>query len=530
MKIALMVDDIIRLESWQFRIVKHILNSPNLNLSLIIENKNGKKQRSNLFFKMQEKIEKRLFKIKSNQKFDNIISSLILIDKITIKPVQNKYFDSFEEEYIKKISSYNIDLIVKFGFNNLSGDILSVAKLGIWSINFSNYSLDKSYFAGFWNIVNKTATVKVKLLRHSKEKLELVDCANFNTSWIFTKLRVEIQEGVVPLFIKNIELLNQNIISYKDFNKQHISYKAPSTVDTLKYLFMFYFNLFKRLYKRVDSTISGSRFDCWRLFLGKDNFFEQDFKNIKPLELPKNEFWADPFVCEYKNENYIFFENYNYTTKLGKISCGKIADEKIVNVTDVLVKDYHLSYPFIFKENSEIFMIPETSENRRLEIYKCVEFPNSWELYSTAFEGEILFDTTLYKDNDNQLWLFTNKQSHPDAPVDSELYIYKIDSLKLNKIESHKLNPVMINAEVARGGGSIFRKNDKLYRPSQCNIDGIYGKYLNINEIIELNLNEYKEKRIKTIKPDFQPNLISIHHLDQKSGIFVIDAAYRRIK
>ena len=29
-------------------------------------------------------------------------------------------------------------------------------------------------------------------------------------------------------------------------------------------------------------------------------------------------------------------------------------------------------------------MMQETNENRRLEIYKCITFPNKWELYSTS--------------------------------------------------------------------------------------------------------------------------------------------------
>ena len=71
-----------------------------------------------------------------------------------------------------------------------------------------------------------------------------------------------------------------------------------------------------------------------------------------------------------------FFENYSYNSKKGKISCGKIIDNKIVDVKDALDLDYHLSYPFIFKENDNIYMIPEANANRRLEIYKCVNFPN----------------------------------------------------------------------------------------------------------------------------------------------------------
>ena len=46
-----------------------------------------------------------------------------------------------------------------------------------------------------------------------------------------------------------------------------------------------------------------------------------------------------------------------------------------MEVSDVLVMDYHLSFPYVFKEDENIFLMPETSQNNRLEIYKCVDFP-----------------------------------------------------------------------------------------------------------------------------------------------------------
>ena len=204
-----------------------------------------------------------------------------------------------------------------------------------------------------------------------------------------------------------------------------------------------------------------------------------------PVKLPKNEFWADPFLFKYQKEVYVFFENYSYKTKLGKISCGRIDNNKIVEVQDVLDLEYHLSFPFIFQESGDIYMMPETSQNKRLEIYKCVEFPTKWELFKTAFEGEIIKDAFFFDDKLSQKWLFLNKSSGPNTEVNSELFVYKVDSIQLNSIQPHKQNPVLIDARIARNGGSIFNLNGNIYRPSQNNTFGIYGRALNINKIEE---------------------------------------------
>jgi len=163
-----------------------------------------------------------------------------------------------------------------------------------------------------------------------------------------------------------------------------------------------------------------------------------------------------------------------------------------------------------------------------LEIYKCIEFPNKWELYSTAFDGEKVIDAFFYNDECKQKWLFVNKKENTQCPSDSELYIYKVDSLKLNKIESHKQNPVIINSMVARNGGAIFEYENEYYRPSQANINGIYGASLNINKIKKFSIEEYIEEIIVTAEPNFYKGLISMHHLHQTKNLFVIDAAFKR--
>jgi len=115
-------------------------------------------------------------------------------------------------------------------------------------------------------------------------------------------------------------------------------------------------------------------------------------------------------------------------------------------VEDILNLDYHLSYPFIFTEDNEIYMIPETSGNKRVEIYRCVGFPKKWEIYSTGFNGELIADTTYYKDDSGQRWLFLNRIINNFS---SNLFIYKIDSLKLKSIQSHSRNPVIVDSRIA---------------------------------------------------------------------------------
>ena len=339
----------------------------------------------------------------------------------------------------------------------------------------------------------------------------------------------KVYEDSVSILFKNLnKLKNSEYNTSKSKTYYNILYKTPDFLYLTRYMLGFYSYVLNHFIKKFKAKFFKTRYNCWSLFIGKGNFLESTLFKLKPIIPPKNEFWADPFLINYSKNIYVFFENYSYKTKKGKISCGRIIDDKIVDITDVLNLDYHLSYPFLFKENDNIYMIPETNENRRLEIYKCVSFPDKWELYSTAFEDEIVSDAHFYIDENDQKWLFLNKRTQTTS-VDLELYIYRVDSLKLNKIESHKQNPVIINSKIARNGGAIFKYNNDLIRPSQYNAEAIYGRGLNLNKISTLNLEHYKETCLHRVMPNFHKNLIGVHHLHQIDNMFIIDGCFSKI-
>ena len=50
-------------------------------------------------------------------------------------------------------------------------------------------------------------------------------------------------------------------------------------------------------------------------------------------------------------------------------------------------------------------MIPETSANRTVEIYRATSFPDRWTLEDTLLEGVSASDATLVE-RDGRLWLF----------------------------------------------------------------------------------------------------------------------------
>jgi hypothetical protein len=87
----------------------------------------------------------------------------------------------------------------------------------------------------------------------------------------------------------------------------------------------------------------------------------------------------------------------------------------------------------------------------------------------------------------------------------------------------HRLNPVVTDASVARGGGRIHRVGERVLRFSQDNSTGSYGGALNVMEITRLDLEHYEERRVRHITPGFAPGVIGCHHFDAVDGWVVID-------
>ncbi|GHV61033.1 hypothetical protein AGMMS49587_04110 [Spirochaetia bacterium] len=534
LKIGILTGDIESLKNWEFRIINEILNHPGLELTLFI--KDGRtgansfgdtlkrnifagKVLSNIIFALQLKIESKLFKAKDTVDKNSIKDKISDIDTVYLSPTRKGSLDIFSKDDADKIKKYDLDIILRHEFNTIRGDILNSSKYGVWDIRCADNAIYRGGPAGFWEIVNNEPCCGVTLLSNGL----VIDKAYYNLHWSFYRTANNLSESSVALLFKNINkvLRTRELNAKKPLTYYHKLYEKP----TMKYLFIYLFKFYLNVCRSIFNRILPVRTFCWNIFFGEGLFLESSLYKIKPQKLPKNVFWADPFLYSYKDDLYVFFENYSYKTKRGKISVGKIVNGTVCEVEDVLDFDYHLSYPNIIEEDGALFLIPETSGNRRLEVYRCIDFPNKWELYSTKFEGEEIADITYFQDENKERWLFLNRGF---IDHNAELYIYKIDNLKLENIESHILNPVFIDCRKGRNGGAIFKFENSYCRPSQINIQGIYGRGLQISRIKKLTLNEYEEEPVISIEPNFIKGLCGIHHLHQIRGNFIFDGCFKR--
>ena len=99
-------------------------------------------------------------------------------------------------------------------------------------------------------------------------------------------------------------LIYDNIKFEKSAIYNNPLYRIPNLVNLFKYSISFYTSLANKFFILVLQKLLIVRNDCWTLFIGKGDFLNSQLFRLKPLKLPKNEFWADPFL--YKKDNQVY--------------------------------------------------------------------------------------------------------------------------------------------------------------------------------------------------------------------------------
>lgn len=268
------------------------------------------------------------------------------------------------------------------------------------------------------------------------------------------------------------------------------------------------------------------RFNQWQLAyrLGGDRLDQTGMKFLAPSHTG---FWADPFVAERNGRKFIFFEELSPETHRGHLAAMEVhEDGQIGEPINVLVRDQHLSYPFLFEYEGSLFMVPECGSSGRVEVLRCERFPDRWEPYAVLLDGVAAFDPTLVE-HDGLWWMFVTIQHDGNSWNDELNLFYATDPF--GEWAPHALNPVKLDVRAARPAGALFRENGKLYRPGQ-DCSGRYGRAISIHEVRRMTPDEYEEVEVRRISADFAPGALGTHTVNQAHGIVVYDCEVRARK
>ena len=254
----------------------------------------------------------------------------------------------------------------------------------------------------------------------------------------------------------------------------------------------------------------------WRVGVVRDSpasFLSRQYRPKIEWLREQRDFFADPFVLRCDEGAFILGESLDATTRNGFITAVAVdAGGCIVDRRTVLRCKSHLSYPYVFKDGDDWYLVPESAEQRCIALYSAVEFPYEWTRVATLIDGIAACDSTIIR-HEGRWWLFCTDRSR-----DSNLNLFLFHAQQLTgPWTPHVANPVKTDVRSTRPAGMPFVVDGALYRPAQDCAES-YGAAIRFNRVCKLNEREYEEEEVVASV------LSGMHTISYADGIVAVDA------
>lgn len=451
--------------------------------------------------------------------------------EFVVVPIRKGSVSRFDVPDIEAVKQEELDVILRFGFNIVRGDILTATRYGIWSYHHGDNNDYRGQPAGFWEMYERNP-VTGTILQVLTEKLDggRVIYRTHGATRSFESLLV----NRYWLYRKAIPFVTRCLRRLYEHGPEGIRpepegppytrpiYRVPRNGQMIPFLARAATSTVVRQIKRLVGIDSGH----W--FLGLAKGVEpgpQLAGKVTPLHPPKGRFWADPILARRNDQNFIFFEDYDYRTRLGRISVVGFDEEGRPTASrTALETKYHLSYPFVFEWRGTHFMIPETASVRSVRLYQATEFPTRWEYVQDLLTDVRAVDATLHE-HGGRWYLFTSISEYGGSSWD-ELFLF-VSETPLGPWRPHPMNPIVSDVRCARPGGPLFRREGVVYRPGQ-NSERSYGQSLAVLEVTELTPERYSERLAYRIEPNWLPRIQGCHTITMAGDMMVLDCRTTR--
>ena len=229
-------------------------------------------------------------------------------------------------------------------------------------------------------------------------------------------------------------------------------------------------------------------------------------------------FYADPFLVRQGDRTVLLVEEFPFATQKGIISAVDVgAGGPVGTPRPVIEGNCHLSYPFVFEEDGALYMIPETSGQRQVQLWRAVEFPDRWEQVAVLIDDIDLGDATLLQANGRR-HLFGTVRPNWGSSWDG-LAIFTAETLTGPWVPLFA-GPAKVDVASARPAGRMFSLGESIIRPFQDSAGG-YGAGLGFARIDRLDAGGYAETALVALRP--APPLSGLHTYNRGAGFEVID-------
>lgn len=261
------------------------------------------------------------------------------------------------------------------------------------------------------------------------------------------------------------------------------------------------------------STVDGHLFDHVPSRVATNARF-----NLVPDD--RQRYYADPFLFSHRGKTHLFCEEYPLATRRGVVSVAEVtADGSIGSFRPVIERPYHVSYPFVFAHDGDVWMMPETCESGALELYRADRFPERWVLDRILIDNVRACDATIVKVDGQYLMILTATRWQGSTSDKQRVFCA---SSPLGPWTEHAAGLLRLDSRCARPAGAALRVGERLYRPAQdCSTR--YGGAITLLEVQELSAAVCREVPVARVSVKGSDELVGTHTYSSTSSLEAVD-------
>ena len=439
---------------------------------------------------------------------------------------EGPYF-RFCESDLERVKKLGLDVLLLFCDGLPANQTLPLARYGVWSFLDHDLLATGQAPTGFWEVLEQRETMRQSLHAYLPG----------------SERPVILHEYAGPVDLRSIRRSRNNFLwkSASFVNRKLQAMHRAKSVDAISSPrqdcdrsasqqggsnFLLVKNLFCHASRFVEDQIVYRRHvDQWMIgfkFGTSNRVMDCNLADFRWIVPPNDRFWADPFPVKHDGQYFVFFEEclFGKDTK-GHICVAQLGQDGFSHMPRIILKGgHHLSYPFIFSWEGDWYLIPESQESNRVDVYKFDAFPYHVRFHKTIMENVRAADTTICE-IDGHWWMFTGIAVNGTQNVDEAFLFHSTNPF--GPWIPHPWNPIKSDVRSARPAGNIFLWNDKYYRPAQDCSKG-YGYGIRLQEINVLNRERFAEREAGALLPDSASGLRGVHTFNRADDLTVIDA------
>jgi hypothetical protein len=430
----------------------------------------------------------------------------------------------------RRLQECDLDVLLMFWSGLPSDQVLPLARHGVWFFLDHERLFTGQTPLGFWEVLTQQP-VTVQYLQAriatSSQTLVLHEYYGRTNARSIKVSRNDLLWKSAAFVTRKLNELHrvdslEQLMNVQVRSEAPIARNAASNLSVVKPIAA---HVTRSLYSRLLRELHFEQWTIGFSFSPTPDSVDREFGKFDWLVPPKGSYWADPFPVQVGDQDYLLFEEFVHAENKGYLRVAAIGPEGLQETPRTLLRqEYHLSYPFVFTWQGQQYMIPETQEANRIDVYKFDAFPYTVSYYTTLMDGITAADTTLIE-VDGGWWMFVAIAT-PGTRNFDELFLYYADN-PFGPWVPHPRNPIKSDVRSARPAGRIFARQGRHYRPAQ-DCSRRYGYAMRLQEIKVLSETDYAEEEAQVILPDWSSDVLATHTFNFSGTLTVIDAEWRR--